>query len=107
MSYGMTPDEFWNGHCKLAVSYREKSRLEREKVNEQLWLQGMYIYDAVGRLFSKHPKKYPERPYELSNGYKSSKEYKEAAGIKFMEEYAAKFNVFFKKSQEAKEAPEG
>lgn len=32
----------------LAAAYREADRLRQERVNEQAWLQGYYVYQALG-----------------------------------------------------------
>lgn len=69
MLYGMSYDEFWHGKPILAKYYREKHKLEIEQTNQQLWLQGLYIYDAfavvLGNAFSKKKNKYIEKPFEL------------------------------------------
>ena len=31
-------------------SYRKAEELRKERVNQEMWLQGMYIYDAISRL---------------------------------------------------------
>lgn len=70
MTYGMTYDEFWYGKPILAKYYREKHKLDIERRNQELWLQGLYIYDAfavvLSNAFSKHSKaKYIEKPFDL------------------------------------------
>ena len=69
MLYGMSYDEFWYGKPILAKYYREKHKLEIEQTNQQLWLQGLYIYDAfavvLGNAFSKRKNKYLDKPLEL------------------------------------------
>ena len=74
MMMGMTPEEYWNGDCTLVKSYRKAFEMKRDYDNLQLWLQGMYIYDAIGRIspilhpFAKagtKPKPYVEEPYPM------------------------------------------
>lgn len=69
MAYGMTYDEYWHGKPILARYYREKHKVEIEQRNQELWLQGLYFYDAVAvamnNAFSKHAKKYIDKPFEL------------------------------------------
>lgn len=75
LAFGMTSEEYWKGTPRLATAYREKYELEQELKNEQLWLQGVYIYDALGAIVSralatkKTPKReihnYAEKPYRL------------------------------------------
>ena len=68
----MTADEFWYGEPYLAEAYREAQRLRDERINQNLWLQGLYIYDAVGVVVSNsfggkgHKKQsYRDKPLEL------------------------------------------
>ena len=68
----MTEDEFWEGLPILAKIYKHKYELQIEKQNEFAWLQGMYVYEAVGvalsNAFAKKGSKiakYPEQPFRL------------------------------------------
>lgn len=72
LQYGMTADQYWNGDPYLAVIYREKKDLEVQARNHELWLQGLYIYDAfsvvtfnMNRKKGQNPEAYPDKPYEL------------------------------------------
>ena len=47
MAIGMTYDQFWHGDPYLAKAYRKADLLRNEKVNQQLWLQGFYFYNAL------------------------------------------------------------
>ena len=65
-------EQYWEESPFLAVVYRKAYRLKREAENEQAWLQGLYIYDAVavclGNAFSKKGSKklnYLEHPIEI------------------------------------------
>ncbi len=75
LSIGMTYDEYWNQDCLLTKYYREAEKLKNDRMNQELWLQGMYIYDAlccvapVMHAMAKSgtkPLPYPERPYPLA-----------------------------------------
>lgn len=75
LSIGMTPEQYWDGDPALAKYYREADELRRKRRNEELWLQGMYIYDAlcdvapVLHSFAKRgtkPRPYPDHPYALT-----------------------------------------
>ena len=44
---GMSFDQFYNQDVTLAPVYRKAYEIKNEHDNNQLWLQGMYIYDAV------------------------------------------------------------
>lgn len=74
LSIGMTPTEYWEGDCELVKFYREAHNLKREQKNQELWMQGLYIYEAIANLspilkpFVKNPKPlpYPNKPYPLA-----------------------------------------
>lgn len=69
---GMTYDEFWNGPPWLAQDYRKAQALTDRRRNEELWLQGLYVYEAIidaAPLFAINakpgtmPHPYPDEPY--------------------------------------------
>lgn len=74
ISIGMTPEQYWDGDCELAKFYRQADDIRRHRENEKLWLQGMYIYEAVLdivpllRFGSKEtkPAPYPKEPYPIT-----------------------------------------
>jgi len=75
LAIGMTYDQFWNDDCTLVKYYREAHELKRREKNQELWMQGMYIYEAlckvspVLRAFAKKgtkPLPYTAEPYPLS-----------------------------------------
>ena len=47
MAMGMSYDEYWNGDNDAPRHYMKADRLRRRRTNEELWLQGLYIYNAV------------------------------------------------------------
>lgn len=75
LSLGMTYELYWDDDPWLVKAYRKAWELKQETVNQNLWLQGMYIYEAlccvapIIRAFSKVKKPLPYRsePYELKN----------------------------------------
>lgn len=76
LAIGMTSAEYWDGDCTLVVEYRKAEEIRNNKKNQELWLQGMYIYEAlcdvapVMRAFAKKgtkPHKYPAEPYALTD----------------------------------------
>ena len=106
MLYGMSYDEFWYGKPILAKYYREKHKLEIEQTNQQLWLQGLYIYDAfavvLSNAFSKRKKKYIEHPLDL---FPPTEEEQKAKAERIRMELYKKLNAFkaaFEKQQGAK-----
>lgn len=75
LSIGMTYEQFWDGDCWMTKYYRDAYKLRTRRDNEQAWLIGRYVYDAVCAVspllhaFAKngttaHP--YLERPYPSS-----------------------------------------
>lgn len=72
MAMGMSYSQFWDEPPYLAVAFRKAYRLKREVDNENFWLQGLYMYDAVAvalqNAFSKRgvkKEKYLERPIDI------------------------------------------
>ena len=75
LSIGMTYEQYWNGDPMLVKYYRQADEMRNDRRNQELWLQGMYIYEAlcdVAPIFQAMGKKgtkahpYPERPYPLT-----------------------------------------
>ena len=75
LSIGMSPEQYWDGDAMLTKYYRKADELQRSRKNQELWLQGMYIYEAlcdvspVMNAFAKKgtkPAPYPDHPYPLS-----------------------------------------
>lgn len=72
MSIGMTFDQYWYGDVRMTRSFVEADRLRNKRMNTELWLQGLYYYDAVccalQNAFKKKsdpPEKYAEKPYDI------------------------------------------
>lgn len=73
MAMGMTAEEYWNGDPELTIYYRKANKLKAKDENYNMWLQGMYIYEALicasplFRSLANHPKPipYPDKPYAL------------------------------------------
>lgn len=71
----MTPDQYWDGDPMLAHYYRKAEEMKQKRKNEELWLQGMYIYEAlcdvspIFHAFAKRGTKatpYPDHPYSIT-----------------------------------------
>lgn len=71
----MTYEQFWDGDPHLAKYYRQADELKVERKNQELWLQGLYIYEAlcdVAPILQAMAKKgtkarpYPEQPYAIT-----------------------------------------
>ena len=112
LAIGMTYELYWEGDPQLVKDYRKADELRRQRVNEDQWWQGMYIYNAlccVAPIFRDLAKKgtkahpYPDTPYAINKKQKEiqeeTKERKNAeAGKRYMEGFMAKFNTRFEKS---------
>ena len=68
---GMTWAQFWIDEPQLAIAYRKAERIRKRRKNEELWLEGVYMAEAlnatVGNMFSKgqkHP--YPAEPFPIT-----------------------------------------
>ena len=71
MAMGMTHDQFWNGDVFLVKAFREADAIRRRRRNEELWLEGIYMVEAlsatVGNMFSKGNKhQYPSEPIPIT-----------------------------------------
>ena len=109
LAIGMTPEQYWDGDPELVKYYRKAEEIRNEKRNQELWLQGMYIYEAlcdVSPIFHDFAKKgtkprpYSTTPYALTvKEQKKEKEAKEKAvsskGKRYMEALMASTNKKF------------
>ena len=56
LAIGMTWTQFWIDEPELAIAYRKADAIRKRRINEELWLEGMYMAEAlsatVGNMFS-------------------------------------------------------
>ena len=79
----MPLQEFWYDDPDLLWAYRnaytekekQKKEIEREKINFQSWLQGLYNFNAIAGALSKEPK-YLDSPIDMDFKPKTEKEKK-------------------------------
>lgn len=109
LAIGMTYEQFWEMDCDLVKYYRKAARIRQDLKNQDAWLQGMYVYQAVGNLapilraFAKKgakPQPYPEQPFELNvrqdKKVENTKEKKQDDKAKaYMQMFAMSFNKKF------------
>lgn len=43
----MSYDDFWNGDVFMVKAYRRAIELRDKRRNQELWLQGLYVYEAL------------------------------------------------------------
>ena len=95
LAIGMTAEEYWEGDPRLAQAFYKAHKLKITMTNQQLWLQGLYIYRAVdvvvGNALRKKgtpASKYIEQPIKL---FKTEEEITEE---KVLEERKKAVNAF-------------
>ncbi len=75
LSIGMTYEQFWEGKPSLAVHYRKAHKMVQNRQNLNAWLQGFYVYNAIGafaEILPAFPKKgakvhpYMEEPLPMT-----------------------------------------
>ena len=90
MSIGMSYDEFWNQNVSMVKAYRKAYELREKRRNQELWLQGMYVYEALcdaSPLFrftmkkgAIKPEPYPKEPYPITVAEVREREEREGEG---------------------------
>lgn len=108
LAIGMDYDGFYRKDHTLAISYRRAYEIRRKQDNEDKWLQGAYVYEAISRVapllipFNEHPKPLPylDKPYPLfADNRDENAESKAVAdkGLAYMQAQMIKFNQKFGK----------
>lgn len=97
LAIGMSYAEYWEGDATLARYYRKAYQIKQDEINNNAWLQGMYIYDAVStalhnalRGFGKNKspvQHYAKQPYEFKDKVKTEAE--KAKEVEMEQEKAA------------------
>lgn len=117
LSIGMTYEQYWNDDCCLVKYYRQAEKYRSEKKNQELWLQGAYIYEAVCCVapvlnpFAKQgtkPIPYREEPYcitkeSVERKVKSDEEKQYELNKAKFSAWAVSFNAQMKAREEASE----
>lgn len=74
----MSYDEFYLQDVELAKFYRQAYEIKEDRQNSHMWLQGLYIYDAIStslynvfcRKAGQQASSYPSKPYPLTDEQK-------------------------------------
>ena len=93
LAIGMSSAEYWEGDPSLARYYRKAYKIRQEEINNNAWLQGMYIYDAMSTALynalrgkNSKAKVYAQQPYDFANKEKS--EFEKAKEVEIEQEKA-------------------
>lgn len=85
MAMGMSYSEYWDGETSAHRAYREAKKLLMSEANQLAWLQGLYVYEAIGALapalkaFAKGKvRPYVKEPHELFADEVKEREEREA-----------------------------
>lgn len=72
MAIGMTYEQYWYGDPLMVRAFYKADKLRREREDENAWLQGLYIMNAldatVGNMFREKGSQraeYPEEPFSV------------------------------------------
>ena len=69
MVYGMTYEQYWYGDPWMVRAYAQAYLLKRKIENENAWIQGAYIANAVtvaiANIFGKKKIDYLKQPFDL------------------------------------------
>lgn len=96
LAVGMTYEQFWCNPPELAIAFRRADEIKKRRVNEELWLAGIYTAEAlastVGNMFSKGSKhQYPSEPKPIT--VSEAKERQEREQRAKMEQIKARFTA--------------
>ena len=109
LSIGMTEEQYWDSDSCLVKFYREAEEIRRERFNQEAWLQGMYIYDALARIapilhaFAKKGTKaqpyveeaYPINKKKMEDAQLKKERAKSQKGVRYMQAYMVANNKRF------------
>ena len=101
----MTYEQYWNDDPMLVKYYRQADEMNFNRKNQESWLQGLYVYHALGAVVpvakGHEQPKYPDKPFSLTEKQrKQEKVAKEKAtfekGKMMMERFMSRNNKQFK-----------
>ncbi len=83
MNWGMSYDEFWHGEPERVNYYKRAYDIRKEIINNEMWLQGLYIYQALMATSTytfgskNNPPKYYEEPIPINTQAQKEREKRE------------------------------
>ena len=90
LSFGMTEEQYWDKDSTLVAAYRKAEELRMNRKNQEMWLQGAYLYEALCRVspvlhaFAKKgvkPVPYLSEAYALNEKQAELREEEHAKGV--------------------------
>ena len=109
LAIGMSLHEYWEEDGDLVVYYRKAEEIRQDKLNWQLHLQGLYIYEAIcdaSPIFNPYAKKgtkpipYRSTPYGVEEKAVIDKTEQTKRAMELFSAHVAKFNENFRKEAE-------
>lgn len=109
LSIGMTYEQFWEQDCELVKFYRKAAKINRDLRNQDMWLQGLYFYEALIKaspafrsMGASKPTPYRSKPFDLYDDEKEHRAAKEKTSDNkaraVMEAFAIEHNRKFKET---------
>ncbi len=94
LAIGMSYAEYWEGDSSLTRYYRKAYQIKQEEKNNNAWLQGLYMYDAISTALhnalrgkNTASREYAKQPYEFKHREKTEAE--KAREVKVEQQKAA------------------
>lgn len=111
----MSYEQFWDGDVEAAKAYRKAHEIRQKEFDQQAWVQGAYVYHAIGALapvlkafakgnakpYLEHPFGYEEMPLAKET-VKSKEARSDEKALNWMEMWAISFNEKFDKKLKEK-----
>lgn len=114
----MTYEQFWDGDNEMPRMYRKAYEIKQREADQNAWLQGAYVYHAIGALapalkafakgsvkpYLEKPFGYEEKPLDIERREIKTKEQKSDKKARtWMEAWAINFNEKFDKNEKLTE----
>ena len=85
LSIGMTYEQYWESDPMLAKYFRQANEIKNERKNQELWLQGLYVYNALVAIMpvkkGEEQPKYPAKPFTISEKQRKREKLEEEKSI--------------------------
>jgi hypothetical protein len=95
LAIGMSSAEYWEGDCSLTRYYRKAYKIKQEEINNNAWLQGLYVYDAISTALhnalrgkSQRAREYAKQPFNFENRNKEKSEFEKAKKVEVEQQKA-------------------